>query len=482
MVHGYALGVFCIAGSRAVGRLAVLLVALSLGSCRGTDETTSTTVTVTLPGSTVSSLTKSPATPPTVPSTTPTSTSTTTIPPPTTTTTIPPPPPLPPGLAAQVEELIAITESLRGQQFLSAPIIEAVTSEEVIARRLQGLEEDLDRQDLMSEAAFLALFQILPEGTDLYQFYIEFFSAGTLAYYDLDDQRLIVPLAAEELNEYEKWILVHELTHALMDQHNPEVADTYQAAAEDGDFDEAGALVGLLEGEAVLIQSLYLESLGAEQRAEVVALANERSNPTFGAAPAFFRDMLRFPYTAGSLFAVDLYRRGGVEALSQAFDRPPETTEQVFHPDRYVEFEVALDTAPFSIELEGYEVSEEGTWGERGWRVLLDHHIGASVAAAAADGWGGDHYQILWNSESGEVAFVVKYLADSFGDASELAGALGRFIEAGMRVDESEVVGTSIVWIGESYAYLAREGNGLTLVAASDPVAGMAIVAQISGD
>ena len=50
--------------------------------------------------------------------------------------------------------------------------------------------------------------------------------------------RLVVPLAGDTLNEYEKWILVHELTHALMDQHFPEVADRYETASEDGDFDD----------------------------------------------------------------------------------------------------------------------------------------------------------------------------------------------------------------------------------------------------
>ena len=196
---------------------------------------------------------------------------------------------------------------------------------------------------------------------------------------------------------------------------------------------------------------------------------------------------MRFPYTAGSLLTVDLYRRGGVDAISQAFARPPETTEQVLHPDRYVEFEPAIETVEFGLVLEGlvldgYEVTEEGTWGERGWRVLLDHHLSASVAAEAADGWGGDHYQILWHSENGEVAFVVRYVADSFGDASEIAGAVGQFIEAAMGVDDPDVVDTSMVWTGDSYAYLSRDGARMTLVAASDPEAGAAIVAQLIDD
>ena len=460
------------------GCLAAFSVVLLLTACTASNDVTTTASTVPATLSTSSSSTST--------TTQPSTTTTTTIPT-TTTSTRPLPPPLPSALAAQVDELIAVTESLRGQRFLNPPVIEVLSPDEVTERRRQGLEEDLDRQELLPEAALFALFGILPDDADLYDFYTEFFSVGTLAYYDLEEQRLLVPLVGDELNEYEKWILVHELTHALMDQHNPEVADAYESASEDGDFDEVGALLGLLEGEAVLIQSLYLEGLPAAQRAEVVALANERSNPTFGSAPAFFRDLMRFPYTAGSLLTVDLYRRGGVDAISQAFARPPETTEQVLHPDRYVEFEPAIETVEFGLVLEGlvldgYEVTEEGTWGERGWRVLLDHHLSASVAAEAADGWGGDHYQILWHSENGEVAFVVRYVADSFGDASEIAGAVGQFIEAAMGVDDPDVVDTSMVWTGDSYAYLSRDGARMTLVAASDPEAGAAIVAQLIDD
>ena len=399
----------------------------------------------------------------------------------TTSTTLAPLPPLPEPLAGQVEELIEITQELRGLQFLEAPAIQVLTPEEVSERRREGLEEDLDREKLVPESAFYALVGIVPEETDLYEFYTDFYSTGTLAYYDLEEQRLIVPLTAETLNEYEKWILVHELTHALMDQHFPEVANIYEEHSDDGDFDRIGAVLGLLEGEAVLIQSLYLDGLDSHARSEVVRVSRERASPTFNDAPYFFRELIRFPYTAGSLLMVDLYRRGGVEALNQAFDRPPDSTEQVLHPDRYVALEPPVELEALSLTLEGYELFEEGTWGERGWRLLLGQHLDHSDAAAAAQGWGGDHYQILWDGEAGEIAAAFQYQGDSFGDASEIAGALGRFIEAAMAVGSGTVVDTTIEWEGESFAHLARTGDTLILVVASNVDDGKALVSQLGG-
>ncbi len=446
----------------------VVMAACGFGSgSADSDPTTAPTTSTSTAATTVATTTTTVAT-----------TTTTTIPT-TTTSTLPPLPPLPEALAAQVDELIDATESIRGLSFLSPPRIEVLTPDEVTERRREGLEEDLDPDELEPEAAFYALFGILDPETDLYAFYTDFYSAGTLAYYDLEDQQLVVPLAGDTLNEYEKWILVHELTHALTDQHHPEIGDRYEAADEDGDFDEIGALLGLLEGEAVLVQSIYLDALPTEQRNEVVTIGRARSNDSFQSAPSFFRDLLRFPYTNGSLLTADLHRRGGMEALNQAFDRPPVSTEQVMHPDRYVDQEAPAEVTIPEVTLDGYELFEEGTWGERGWRILLDHYLGASAAAQAADGWGGDRYQIYWNDETSEVIFVVEYTADSFGDASELAGAIGLLVEIGMAVEDSTLVDTTIEWRGESYAYLERDGTSLTFVAAADIEAGEQLAALI---
>ena len=86
-----------------------------------------------------------------------TTTTTTTTAPTTTTTTLPLPEPLSPDLQRQVDELIAVTEALRGRRFIEDPVIEVLTPDEVVEKRRVGLEEDLDPEELVSEAALYEL-------------------------------------------------------------------------------------------------------------------------------------------------------------------------------------------------------------------------------------------------------------------------------------------------------------------------------------
>jgi hypothetical protein len=70
-----------------------------------------------------------------------------------------------------------------------------------------------------------------------------------------------------------------------------------------------------------------------------------------------------FPYRDGLAFVVDLYRAGGFALVDQAYARPPQTTEHILHPEKYL-----ADERPRAIaELEapaGWKVEGKHTLGE----------------------------------------------------------------------------------------------------------------------
>jgi len=346
---------------------------------------------------------------------------------------------------------------------------------DVVARRADSLHESFAGVDFAPEEALYRLFGVFDEPVDLETFYTDFYSASTLAFYDLDDHELVIPLTAQLLTPYEQWILVHELSHALLDQQFPDVTARYQLLGELDHFDAAGGLLGLIEGEAILVQSLFYETLDSEERAELQRQADARRNETFAAAPAFFRSVSRFPYTDGSLFALYLYQRGGMEAVDRAYRDPPTTTEQIYVPQGFVE---GIEPVDVNLRVKvpyGFETTERGTWGARGWRTLFGQFLNGATAAAAAEGWGGDDYVLMWNPETRQIAFVSLLVGDSVHDASEFGGALEDFVEAAMDVDLRFEELRTTTFTGADYAEVHRIGDRTLFIAASDQVTGTTV-------
>ena len=303
-------------------------------------------------------------------------------------------------------------------------------------------------------------------------------SATYEPFYDFDRQTIVLPAGTEPLDEYRKWMLVGELAHALTVQHDPAVVGSLVAAGSDPDT--TAALAALVEGEAALVQALYLDSLPPEQRSEVARQSAERSGVSLDSLPSMLRDLLVFPYREGLYLLVNLYRLGGTQALDQALDHPPRTTEHILHLDRYRRLEPALVVQPVSVTAGGYVLVEQGTWGEHRWRALFDHYSGPAEASQAAEGWGGDHYQLHSHPLTDDLVFVARYVGDSFADEAEMNSAIRTMLSSGIEAGRPEVIDTITLWnSGTDYALLSWDVDAITLLVASDPLVGQRIASQL---
>ena len=429
--------------------------------------------------------------------------STTTLPPATTTSTIPPtsstttttvpttttlaPWEIPASQVAHVEGLVATVEALRGRSFEERPWVETITAEEYPVRHLAASGAGFGTGGMDHLSAFFELLGMVSPGTDLAAFYARHENEPSSPFYDPVEKEVLIPEQLLPLDDYQGLVLVGELTKALSHQHHPSLVEAL-IAVDGSKLDRSAAHRALLEGEAILVQTLYVESLSQERRALIADQARraaevedsgEGSGSSPEEVPRFMVETTRFPTRAGASLVIDLYRQGGFTALDQALDRPPETTEQVLHPDRYLTLEPAVELDPFGLVVSGYEVVDEGTWGELRWRGLLAHHGDPVNAARAAEGWGGDRYQLLWAPASGKLAFAVRLAADSFVDESEVNAAVRDLIRTGMDVGASRVVGTATEWEGADYAMISWDVGVITWVVASDTEVGRQIAAQL---
>ena len=299
-----------------------------------------------------------------------------------------------------------------------------LTRDELGERLRQEMEED--REDIYETQRLYAALGAMAAGRDLFELTLELLGEGVLGFYDSEEERLYVVRGAVELEPHEERTYVHELIHGIQQQHYDIRA--MREAIEDN-TDARRALSALIEGDATLATARYAveHMTPAERVAEPPASA--ALVRAFRAAPRVIQTQYIFPYREGEVFVDGLYRQGGWQAVDEAFARPPSSTEQVLHPEKYESGE-----APLEIMLpdllpalgEGWELLFEDTMGEMMLRAYLGTRFLIGDPAEAAAGWGGDRVAVYVGPDD-ETVVLLSALWDTEGDAREFHDAFVRF-------------------------------------------------------
>ncbi|MDX2344195.1 MAG: hypothetical protein QNL12_10950, partial [Acidimicrobiia bacterium] len=359
------------------------------------------------------------------------------------------------------------------------PTVTILTPEELADRVRADLEEEIDSDELAVDTRLLQLLGKLAPGADLEEMLIDLYSEQVAGFYDLDTGEMVIGGDAADLTPLNSSVVVHELVHALTDQHFL-FNDDYQAMWDEERYDEAAAFLSLMEGDATYFQLVYIQELPLAEQMSLATEALEQMNATsvINSVPAWIREDLAFPYDTGQLFVESLVASGGIAAVDAAYSARPPSTESVMHPMRFASGEGIVEFAPLAIELDGYETHELSTYGEWGFRLLLGDGNTAALAAQAANGWGGDSYQVLFDND--DVVFVVTYKGDTEDDAFELADALITMVTETLEMGDGVRDTGGITFSTEDgrYAYLDRIGDGFVFAISTDAEAGAAAVAQ----
>jgi hypothetical protein len=174
-------------------------------------------------------------------------------------------------------------------------------------------------------------------------------------------------------------------------------------------------------------------------------------------APLALRETMIFPYRAGLAFVAALRRRQPWSAVDAAFARPPRSTEQIMHVDKYLADEKPVPiaaTAPAA--LPGYAIASNTVWGELGFGVFLESHgVGELPAHEAAAGWGGDRAIVL--AKPGETrperaVGLARLEWDTEVDAIEAT-------EAAVRAVDDAVIGATLEHSADRTRWLALDGT-----------------------
>jgi hypothetical protein len=379
-----------------------------------------------------------------------------------------PPPVAPVGVIAKR------VEALRGLRYVSVPRAAAVTPAQARRDGLADFDRSYPRARRLADEEMLTLLGLAPAGVSLRDVSASLFTSGVAGYYDPRTKRLrTVTGAATGMRVLAETVLAHELTHALEDQRFRLLGDAADLGAADSDADLAR--LALIEGTATTLMEQYMRRYFSAEEALAGALASAFGDT--GSMPPFLQAQTLFPYAGGAAFVQDLLARaGGRWALVDTAERlrPPASTEHVLHPRRYLRADQPLPVGlrAGAILGPGWTRAGSGTWGELQTRAMLAQSGGQGSAAAAA-GWGGDHWE-LWRTRSlgdgcptpcrAEDVLAMRWRWDTTRDRAEFAARLRAWVRDGL---PGAAAGRGGVWeVGGGAAAVADRGGAVTLVLA----------------
>jgi hypothetical protein len=365
--------------------------------------------------------------------------------------------PLPAGLERRMPELVRAAERYRGLKLVRRVPWGRVSEPELRREVVAAFREDLPPRRLAEVELGLKAFGLIPESMDLGTYVPELLTSQIAGFYDPHRKALAVvdrpggllgteagaQLGAEMTRKMEDGLLVHELTHAIQDQH----FDLDRLSDPDPLSDGGVARLALVEGDATLVMMDGLIRAPLEDVPEASGLVGElmadgggeEGSPVAGqglpgqkemaSAPAWFRDQLLFSYSRGAAFCLEVRRRGGQKLLDYAFAvDPPRSSEQILHPEKWFgrrDDPVVIVWPDLGRELPGYAKAAEGQLGEEGIAVLLRPALpNGEQAAAAAAGWGGDRFGVYRQAGRRLLAWIADW--DTEEAAARFQAAVSR--------------------------------------------------------
>lgn len=302
-------------------------------------------------------------------------------------------------------------------------------------------------EDANLDMLVLSSFDFVPRGFNLYEPAVEYTGNSIAGFYDPISKLFVLVSTDNEMDTYEQYVYVHELMHALQDQHFSlgELTTTTQTANSDSTM----ALRALAEGEAELLQNLYLSAgyFSADQVADIRNIAELRVRTINQAqsrsqAPEIWGSLFYFPYETGGAFVQAVYDRGGWAGVNEAWAARPTSTEQIIHPERYFAGDQpqAISVPDLLPTLgEGWQEIERTTLGEFYLRQYLGQRLDGGTVEAAATGWGGDQYAVYWQPTNNWVVLSLRLAWDSTADSDEFASAYAQYADAAYGSNVTEV-------------------------------------------
>lgn len=246
-----------------------------------------------------------------------------------------------------VDEILAFDSERTGMP-IKHPVKRKLTSRaEVQKFFLDSFKDDESAKRLTQAELVLKKFGLIPRDSSLQGTLLALYTESVAGYYDPKTKTVYLLDWLDP--ESQKPVLAHELTHALQDQNFGIEKFFKTPKPKNKKYDtetseQSSARVAVMEGQAAAVMIDYLLApmgQSVEKQPDIAmamqaGMLSEGDAPIFAKAPLYLREDMKFPYTYGLNFTLQLLKQGKQKAFADAFANPPDSTRQVMDPDTYL--------------------------------------------------------------------------------------------------------------------------------------------------
>jgi len=146
--------------------------------------------------------------------------------------------------------------------------------------------------------------------------------------------------------------------------------------------------------------------------------------------PDFIMDTMIGVYLRGMSFVFAVHEQGWPAVEKLYTEYPPQSTEQILHPEKWQAREAPVDFAWPKLDkakaLRDWELLDDDVLGEFQWRSIIKEQGFPAEAESVAAGWGGDRYAVFKRKDSDAMLLLVRTSWDSEAEAREFVDVYAR--------------------------------------------------------
>jgi hypothetical protein len=373
---------------------------------------------------------------------------------------------------------------------------DVVDRDELRRRLLAEAAKDKSAAETAAEGFAFERWGLIPPGIDYQAMLIDLLTEQIAGYYDSDTKKLTLSESAGDNPDWAEMVLAHELDHGIQDQSFD--LHTFEDLP-DAESDAGMARHALVEGDGIAVMLEVVVGRRVKHfnwsAPEIAAAFTKDMSATGGGdkdsekidrAPLAIRESMIFPYRAGFSFVAAVYRHHSWKAIDAVFARPPKSTAQILHPERYLAGDEPVAVALAApAALPGFAIEHTSVWGELGFGLWLrSHGVDQAAAEQAAAGWSGDRAIVLARPSDHRAAQAVGIARSEWvseADAIEAAEAAGKALAdsvVGATIERSPTR-MRLFGVDGKISWLERRASSLVIVVGAPAWAADALATEL---